>query len=292
MVYMDKVYLLINIAVVILCSFVFVALLFLLLMAPGRRSRRGKTQLPDVIYAHRGLFGGKVPENSLLAFTLAIAKGYGIELDVQLTRDGVAVVFHDDNAQRVCGADKNICDMTMPEVEQLRLSGSSEKIPLFTEVLSLVDGKVPLIIELKCPKASMAQPLCEAVSKILDSYGGGYCIESFNPIALIWYKKQRPDIIRGQLSDAFMRKRETRSAMYFVLHNMLFNIAARPDFIAYNIHGADTLAFRAVKSLYCPALVGWTIRSQKELDSAYAIFDRMIFEGFIPASKPGENKNY
>ena len=254
-------------------------MLLLVFIYPGKRSQKSREKIPDVFYSHRGLWDKDKPENSILSFSHAVECGYGIELDLQLTKDSQVVVFHDDNVKRMCGVDKNICDMTLNEVKDLLLLETGEKIPLFSEVLELVGGKVPLIIELKCATAAAVLPLCEKAFSILDSYEGVYCIESFNPLALLWCKKNRLVIIRGQLADAFLRKPETRSLMYFVLHNMLFNILTKPDFIAYNTQNKNALAFRLVK-IFRPTTIGWTIRSQEEINHKH--FDRFIFERFVP----------
>ncbi|NLK39308.1 MAG: glycerophosphodiester phosphodiesterase [Clostridiales bacterium] len=267
---------------ILIIALTIIVLLFMILIAPGKRMRRKKLSLPDFFYAHRGLFNDRFPENSMGAFARAVSEGYGIELDVQLSADNEVVVFHDNTLTRACGIDKRVDELTLRELKALRLFGSEERIPELSEALKLVKGAVPLIIELKCPNTSTVPPLCEAVSKILESYHGEYCIESFNPMILVWYKRHRPQIIRGQLSDAFMRNKNTRSVLYFILHNMLLNISARPDFIAYNHQNFGAIAFRAISRFYRPALVAWTIRSQNELDIARPLFDRFIFEGFIP----------
>lgn len=259
----------------------FIFVLFLICIAPGKRSRKSKEFIPNVFYAHRGLWDDEKPENSMSAFANAVDKGFGIELDLHHTKDGNVIVFHDDDAKRMCGVDRNIRDMTLSEMQELRLLDTGEKVPLFSEVLALVDGKVPLIIELKAATVKIAYPLCESVAAILDGYNGVYCIESFNPLVLLWFKKHRPKIIRGQLADAFMRKPETRTFMYFAMHYMMFNLLTKPDFIAYNVQNTDALAFRYVR-LFRPTTAGWTIRSQAELNKGKKIFDRFIFEGFIP----------
>ena len=271
---------LINTILIVLLVSVAVLIAFLIQLYPGKRCKSSKEKIPNVFYAHRGLWDIDIPENSMSAFANAVNKSFGIELDLQLTKDGEVVVFHDDDVKRMCGVDKKICDMLLSEVQELQLLGTEEKIPLLTQVLALVDGKVPLIIELKC-RTFDVQPLCNATATILDNYKGIFCIESFNPFAISWFRKYRPAIIRGQLADAFLHRRETRSFMYFILHNMLLNIATEPDFIAYNTKNKNALAFRLVK-LFHPTLVGWTIRSQEELNQNKNVFDRFIFEGFIP----------
>ena len=148
-------------------------------------------------YAHRGLHKNTniIPENSLPAFRLAIENQYGIELDVRLTKDNIPVVFHDTTLLRVCGVDKKVRDLTFDELSNIYLYDSKEQIPLLTEVLDLVNGQVPLIIELKTNENDTT--VCSIVAPILDNYMGVYCVESFNPLILMWYKKNRPIVIRG-----------------------------------------------------------------------------------------------
>ena len=141
-------------------------------------------RMPKVYYAHRGLHDNdsEAPENTLAAFRLAVEKGYGIELDVQVTRDGRAVVAHDYNLQRICGVDKDIDAVTYEELKKYPILNSQETVPLFADVLELVNGQVPLIVELKCKNRKSL--VCEMADSLLKDYKGIYCIESFNPAVL------------------------------------------------------------------------------------------------------------
>ena len=170
--------------------------LYLYLIAP-RVPRRPLNGL-EGLYAHRGLWNGERPENSLPAFRAAVEKGFGIETDVHITKDNRLVVFHDDSLKRMCGDGRNLPDCTLAELRQLRLAGTEETIPTFDEFLEAVDGKVPLVIEIKTDMRITL--LCEQVNERLSRYQGPYCIESFDPRAVRWYRKHRPDIIRGQLT--------------------------------------------------------------------------------------------
>ena len=126
-----------------------------LLLAPGRASAGQKAAFIRRNYAHRGLHtkDQSIPENSLRAFGLAVENGYGMELDVQLSKDGQVVVFHDDTLNRICGVDKRVDEMTYEELKKLSLAGSiNDHIPLFSEVLAMVNGDTPLIVELKTGK--------------------------------------------------------------------------------------------------------------------------------------------
>lgn len=140
-----------NIFMIVLSILVALTILYLFLVAPRMFGKPDRTPLYGVHYAHRGLFDNdsEAPENSLPAFKRAVDAGYGIELDVQLSKDGIPVVFHDATLKRMCGVDGNVWDYTLKELQQMKLANSSATIPTFAEVLKTVDGKVPLIIEYK-----------------------------------------------------------------------------------------------------------------------------------------------
>jgi len=234
-------------------------------------------------YAHRGLFNNKkVPENSLLAFELAVKGGYGIELDVHLTADGVPVVFHDADTRRVCGVSGEIEKMTYGEISSLRLLGTEEKIPTLEEALKVIDGRVPLIIELKSESAKQVA-VCEVADEVLGNYKGEYCIESFNPFCVAWYKKHRPDILRGVLCSNFMKDPSEKSTVIlFVLQTFWLNVIARPDFIAFNHKYRSYFLYRICKKIFDPLCAAWTVRSSSELEPIKEEFDMFIFEGFFP----------
>lgn len=159
-------------------------LLYLFLIAPRMRGKPDRTPLLGVLYAHRGLFDNDTdaPENSLPAFRKAIEAGYGIELDVQLSKDGVPVVFHDASLKRMCGVNGKVWEYSLSELKQMKLAHSDAVIPTFAEVLDAVNGKVPLIIEYKLDVPQTE--VCRLVNEQLLTYPGAYCIESFHPLAL------------------------------------------------------------------------------------------------------------
>ena len=258
------------------------AILYLLAIMPRMSKRPDDSYLRGWFYAHRGLHDNKsvAPENSMAAFRKAVEAGYGIELDVQLTKDRIPVVFHDENLKRVCGVKGNVRDYTYKELEQIRLFESDEKIPLFAQVLHLVDGRVPLIIEIKVHEDY--ETVCRHIDAILAIYQGVYCIESFHPQAVWWYKKHRPLVIRGQLSCKLNDGNERFSLSKWMATHLLANFLTRPDFIAYDHKYAANLSRRICRRLYKALSVAWTIRSQDELNQAQHHFDLFIFEGFMP----------
>lgn len=254
--------------------------LYLWLIMP-RVTPRSMNEFKNRHYAHRGFHDNKTdaPENSAKAMQLAVENGYGIELDVQLTKDEKVVVFHDATLNRICGVDAKVNSMTYEELQQLHLLDSEERIPLFSDVLKIIGGKVPLIMEVKMVDAKTR--VCELANKELEGYNGLYCMESFHPFAVQWYKKNRPDVVRGQLSANFKKEGQKEGFQEWLVHNLLINVLGRPDFVAYSHKSAGNLS-RNLTKLWGATAVAWTIRSQEELDRNRKKFDLFIFEGFRP----------
>ena len=240
-------------------------------------------------FAHRGLHnnGTAHPENSLPAIRRAVEAGYGIEFDIQVTKDGVPVVFHDFTLHRMCGQKGRVCDYTLKELRQFRLLDCGESIPTFAEALAAVDGRVPLIIEMKVEYFDLR--VCKAANQLLRDYRGVYCIESFNPLVLLWYRKNRPDVMRGQLSDGFIHQKEFRTpvklAPGFLIQFLFTNFVTRPDFIAYNHLYQGNLSRRIWRRLFGGKAAAWTVRSEEDLRRAMKAFDVFIFDSFIPEAK-------
>lgn len=259
--------------------------LYFLAIMPRLGHRRERQDFLGVYYAHRGLHdnASDAPENSLAAFKKAVEAGYGIEMDVQLTKDKVPVVFHDFSLKRICGKEGKVWDYTFQELESFQLCNSGERIPRFDEVLEIVGGKVPLIVELKVEWMDIS--VCPVVDALLQSYQGLYCIESFNPLALVWYRRHRNDVVRGQLSDGFLKSGEFKGVLYIFLQNLMLNWITKPDFVAYNHKYASVGARRICRSFYKNMAVAWTIKSQEELEKARSKFDIFIFDSFIPDVK-------
>lgn len=266
-----------------------VILLYLFLIAPNLTHRKlSRKKLFPGLYAHRGLHDKEIgiPENSLPAFRRAAAMDYGIELDVRLTKDRQLVVFHDHSAERICGYRKLISDMTLEELRTLRLDGTQETIPTFDETLNVIGGKVPLMIELKSsPGMERDMDIAVLVNARLQSYHGEYCVESFNPLLLRWYKKHAPQVFRGQLASGHkMGKRESvdKRILHFLHANLLGNFLSRPDFVSYDRMTDRNISFRLMRGLFRPTLAVWTVRSQDELERLNACYDGLIFEAFMP----------
>lgn len=236
-----------------------------------------KTWLVEYPIAHRGLHTDEMPENSLGAFQNAIDNGYPIELDVHLTCDGTVVVFHDDSLARVTNKDGYVKNLTKDTLKDYSLFGTKYTIPTFKEVLDLVAGQVPILIEVK--NTGKVGELESALLKILKDYTGEYAIQSFNPYVLEWFKKNSPQIARGQLAGYF--KGEKLSFIKkFALKRMLLNKKIScPDFISYDARNVPNRFVNKYKNL--PLLV-WCVRSQDEYLKKVKYCDNIIFENFEP----------
>lgn len=258
------------------------AVLYMLMIMPRVINKPSADPFKKWLYAHRGLHNNNsdAPENSMLAFSRAVEAGYGIELDICLTRDRVPVVFHDETLKRICGVEGKVCDYTYEELQQFHLCDSAQRIPRFEDVLKLVDGRVPLIVEFKI--AFMDLSLCPIADRILRRYKGLYCMESFNPLGVWWYRCHRREVMRGQLSDAFLKEGKYKGPVYFVLQNLLLNFIGKPDFVAYHHIYHGVLSRRICRGLYRNTAVAWTIQSQEDLNRAKKYFDIFIFDSFLP----------
>lgn len=253
------------------------------MLRPETEKTRSFAAFDHTMIAHRGLFDNDsdAPENSLAAFRRAVEQGFGMELDVQLTKDGKLVVFHDFDLKRMCGVHKKITELTYAELEQYFLKNSTEKIPLFSAVLDLVAGRTPLVVEIKVGFDYRATT--EAAAAMLSQYDGTYCMECFNPLALVWYRRHDPKVLRGQLSmDFFHSEDKMPQIVRFFLTNLLLNFCAKPDFISYNHKDRQIRGFRMCRKLFKVKIAAWTIKSQAELEAARGVFDMFIFDSFLP----------
>lgn len=239
------------------------------------KNKRDTEFLTQSFIAHRGLhnINENIPENTLKAFKNAIKNNYAIELDVHILKDGKVIVFHDKTLFRMTGVNKKIKDMNYDEIKCLKLKNTSENIPLLKEVLKLVAGKVPLIIELK--SSNKVGTLEKEVMKLLENYNGKFAIKSFNPFSLLYIKKYFPEVIRGQLSSDF--KNKNFSIIKKIIYSkMPFNFITKPDFISYDIKAFPNK--RIAKLRKNIIIIGWTVRSIDDLKYAKKYCDNFIFE--------------
>ncbi len=227
--------------------------------------------------AHRGLHGGDIPENSMAAFSRAVDKGFAIELDVRLTRDGKLAVFHDAELERMCGVEGRLEDFTYEQLSAFRLKGSDERIPLLKDVLKLVDGKVPLLVELK----DCGFPVLEKRTiRLMKNYRGEFAVQSFDPFTVMWYRLFSPDTARGQLISTYKKRLDLQYiARRICALPIVWRLISRPDFISADIRTIDEKTIKAVKE--CGAeLFLWTIKTDKGLKKAEGLTDGIIFENY------------
>lgn len=269
----------------ILMLLVLVVLVGLFLLQPGRVRAAQVKPFEGRNYAHRGLHtkDKSIPENSLPAFAAAVQAGYGMELDVQLSKDGKLVVFHDDTLERVTGVQGRVDAYDWEELQEMKLCGSQERMPLFRELLETVGGKTPLIVELKSGPRN--RELCEKTLEMLRDYEGDFCVESFDPTIVAWFKKNAPDILRGQLADSYAGYRKSGAGPVgaFVLSRCLGNCIARPQFIAWGPNKKNA----AVKfaEMFGPMKVFWTAHPEMDLEKLQSEYDSVIFEFYTPPAE-------
>ncbi len=233
------------------------------------------------LIAHRGLHSldKAVPENSLLAFSKAIEKGYGIEMDINVLKDGTVVVFHDKDLKRMCNDQRQLKDVTSDDIKDLKLLDTAEKIPSLKETLSMVKGQVPLLIELKHHGDSLL--LCESFIKLIQDYQGLWAMHSYHPKILIWFKKNNPEVIRGQISEYFKANTDLSKLSKCLLKTLSLNFLTKPDFINYGLKDMPNRYLnRAMRKGL--VVIGYAAQTQQELDFVKAHYHNAVFEYFEP----------
>ena len=273
-------------AVIIILIILAVLFLLYLLCLRCRRGHADWAHFRQWRYAHRGLHNKErgIPENSMAAFKLAAANGFGAELDVHLMKDGNLAVIHDASLLRTAEADVLIEDLTAEELENYRLEGTEQRIPLLEDVLPLFVDRAPLIVELKAERGN-TEALAAAACKVLDKYKAEYCVESFDPRCLMWLWQNRPDVIRGQLSENFTAHGDAQhlpGGVRWILTNLLLNVRTRPDFIAYRFEDRANLSLRLCRGFYRVQEASWTVRDRETMEKAEAAGNLVIFENFDP----------
>ena len=261
----------------------FIFIVYLYLIMPNLARQKDLQPFKNTHFAHRGIFDNRcyIPENSLVAFQKAIDYGYGIELDVQLTKDKIPVVAHDYNLKRLCNADINISSLTFEELSNYPLFQSIETIPSLEETLNLVDGQVPLMIELKVGLSY--KETCKKVAEVLKNYKGSYCIISFSPLALQWFRNNMPQVIRGQLSTNYFKDYiDGTPTIKFMLSHLLLNFMSRPDFISYNYRYTSNPSLKICQYLFKIPIALWTIRDEEHYTHLLGNYDMLLFDSFLP----------
>jgi len=272
-----KIFLIVSLCVLTLLLLSFCVYLFLI----RTEKRRGMESLLSKRYAHRGLHNGTRAENSLSAFRAAVDAGYGIELDVRLSSDGELVVFHDDTLERVTDREGRVDSYTARELSEIRICDTGDGIPTFREVLDLVDGRVPLLVELKEDAGKYG--VTEKAVEMLREYKGEYMIESFNPLALGRVRKLMPEACRGILSQSFLKEKKYRTPTHFLLQILALNVICRPHFVAFNIEHSNNTALKLVRRVFGVPTLAWTVRSEaQEKKASEEGFETTIFEAHEP----------
>lgn len=259
--------------------FILIAGLYLYAVFPETARKDRTLSYKGTMFAHRGYHCREknIPENSMAAFRAALNKNYGIELDVHLTSDSQVVVFHDDTLVRMCGINKRPEKMTLFELKGCSLLGTAEHIPAFEEVLKLVDGQVPLLIELKLPDRSDA--LCRQTYELLKDYRGPYLIQSFNTLGLHWFRQNAPHVLRGQLASNLTKgDRKPHWVFRFLAKHLMLNFWGRPDFISYKLVDIPTFNTTLLRKCFNTPFAVWTLRDRNALKEGVLHYDMQIFE--------------
>jgi glycerophosphoryl diester phosphodiesterase len=240
------------------------------LIAPAPATRR-VAFLTVRPFAHRGLHGPDVAENSRAAFAAAIAAGHGIECDVRASRDGEAFVFHDETLDRLTGETGPVAERTAAMLAGIRLQNDGETLLRLSEMLALVAGRVPILIELKAPGVQVA-PLCLAVRRVLEGYRGAVAVMSLNPRVGRWFAEHAERITRGLVvTEEGRRGLCGRAARHIALWR------ARPDFLAYDVRDLPSRFAAATRARGVPVLA-WTVRDAAAERTAFAQADQIIYE--------------
>lgn len=233
-------------------------------------------------YAHRGLHDDTRVENSLSAIAAAINSGFGIEIDVNLSKDGEAMIFHDRNLVRLCGRPERLDQLTADELADITYFDFAETIPTLTQGLRLIAGRVPLLIEIKTRPSEQAGALEAAVAHAIADYDGPLAVMSFSPESMGWFAEYAPHHLRGQIATDFI---ENGYGLGWQRRRELTNLQAidvsQPDFIAYNIRNLPSAPVRRMRALGLPVLT-WTVDSPALQARAADNADQIIFEGFAP----------
>ena len=232
-------------------------------------------------FAHRGLhdIDGGIVENTLPAFAAARDHGYGMELDIRFSKDRQVVVFHDDDLLRLAGNTRKVRELTLEALKAIPLCGvDSARIPTLKEVLETVNGRVPLLIELKSGIGNGR--LCRALMDIMRDYPGEFIVESFNPLIVAWFRLHAPQVVRGQLVGPFSSYRPTANGIAaFFMSGMLANFISRPDFIAYNANALRFFTPHFQRFMFRTPMAAWTVRDPALAALIKKRGEMLIFEG-------------
>ena len=236
--------------------------------------------LKDTYFAHRGLHDAKkgIYENTLEAFDLAIQNGYGIELDTNILRDGTVVVYHDRDLVRLCQKNIILKEVGYDDIKDVPIMQSTSRIHTLEKVLKYIDGRVPVLIELK-PFGNYKQH-AKVVADLIHKYPHEVAIQSFSPMIVHWFKKHDPHIIRGQISEFFKDGRMSKITK-IIMKPMWLNVLSKPDFINYGFHDIPNKYVDKAKAKGL-LIMAYSVSNQQDLDFMRKHYDNAVFEHFIP----------
>ena len=261
------------------------SIVYLLLVLPQKADETKFAPFQGLMAAHRGLYekDQTVPENSLEAFRRAAEYGCGVELDVQLSEDGAVVVFHDDTVDRMTAEKGRVDSFTLEELQAMPLMGTEHRMPLFTDVMAVLDGKSPTIVELK--STPNYPELCNKTLAILRTLKGPFCVESFDPRIVRWFYKNAPDLVRGQLTEAYSYWRKAGAPFWkaLTMHCLFINFLTHPQFIAF-VRGHRPLCMLIGRKLGTKT-VFWTERPDADHETLAKRYDCRIFEHYRPEAR-------
>ncbi len=240
------------------------------------------TRLP---ITHRGLHDDSknIVENSRGAVIAAIEHGYAIEIDVQLTKDNKSLVFHDKTLDRMVDKTGNLTDFTLAELQEFCYKANGEKLISVAQLLEIVNGQVPLIIEVKSISNNVG-PLEKHIADLLKNYKGEVCVMSFNPYTVREFKKIAPDIIRGIVAQHNMLPKywpKTNGIVRFIFKNLLHWFLLKPDFISYHVYDLPKISVKIARYFNVPVIT-WTVKTPKDAEYSAKYADQITFEGFLP----------
>lgn len=230
-------------------------------------------------FAHRGLHNHVFPENTMAAFLNAVIHNFNIELDIRMTKDNQIIVFHDSTLERLCGRYIKIEETNYEDIKQFTILNTKETIPLLRDVLDKLPDSIHYLIELK-PSNKYRKFTTEFV-KLMSEYDRTYAIHSFDFRVVNEFRKQAPEIIRGQIASTFSNENHVSNK---ILKHLLSNFITKPDFINYNF---GDLPRKQLDKLYKKGMciISYVARSQKELNFVRERYDNAVFENFIPEIK-------
>jgi glycerophosphoryl diester phosphodiesterase len=229
--------------------------------------------------AHRGLHDENYPENSLPAFQNAVDKGFNIETDLHVLKDGKIALFHDFNTLRICGIDSKLADLSSDDLKNYKLSGTEYTIPLLEDLLAVAEGKVGVLLELKTIPFK-TRGFNKKVYEALKNYKGNFAVQSFDPLSVLWFRMRAPEIFRGQLAAFYDGSRAMRFISY-TLKSLRYRKFNKPDFVAYKVENLPNKYSDKIKREKTK-LLAWTVKTPQNVETAESYCDNYIFEDFIP----------